>query len=201
LLAAAAQAFAQAGYHETKVSSIVAHAGLTQAAFYLYFPSKEAIFAELLAELRARLTDLVHVVRLRPGLTAQDLPTRIQASLALGFRFMQENADLTRIGLFLAPEAPQIQADIVTLVAANLRSEQADGYVRAAISVEFAAECLVAMMLRLAQQDLFTGKHSPDALADQLADLLLHGVIQLAVNAGQSRQDTSTERPSMSRGE
>jgi len=195
LLAAAAYAFAHTGYHETKVSTIVARAGLTQAAFYLYFPSKEAIFAELIAELRARLPELADAARLRPGLTAHDLPERIQAALDLGFRFLQENADLARIGLFLAPEAEQIQADIVGLIAANLQAERAAGYVRPEVSVEFAAECLVAMMLRLAQRQLFPGKQSPDRLARQVADFIVHGLMQLPAESGHSPHITPTVTP------
>ncbi|HKV00488.1 MAG TPA: helix-turn-helix domain-containing protein [Ktedonobacteraceae bacterium] len=71
------------GYHETKISTIVAEAGLTQAAFYLYFPSKEAIFAELIADLRARLRVLADAARLRPGLTANELPKRLQTVMAI----------------------------------------------------------------------------------------------------------------------
>ena len=39
LLAAAAREFAQHGYHETKVSTIVADAGVSQPTFYFYFPT------------------------------------------------------------------------------------------------------------------------------------------------------------------
>src|SRR5215469_9800065 len=121
LLTAAASEFAQLGYHETKVSSIVARAGLTQAAFYLYFASKEAIFAELVADLRSRLRLLVDAARLTPGLAASDVPGRIRAALALAFRFLQDNPDLTRLGLFVAPEAEEIKAEILALLIANLR--------------------------------------------------------------------------------
>lgn len=180
LLTAAARAFAHTGYHETKISTIVAEAGLTQAAFYLYFPSKEAIFAELIADFRARVRVLADVARHRPGLTAHELPQRVQTVMKMGFRFLQENADLASIGLFLAPEAEEIKAEIVALVAANLRAEQQAGYLRSGVLPEMAAECLVGMMLRLAQSHLFSGKQSPDSLGAQTADLILHGIHNLS---------------------
>ena len=180
LLAAAVREFARSGYHETKISTIVAEAGLTQAAFYLYFPSKEAIFAELMADLRARLRVLADAARLRPGLSAHELPQRVETVMKMGFRFLQENADLASIGLFVAPEAEEIKAAIVELVAANLRAEQQAGYLRSGVSPEIAAECLFGMMVRLAQSHLFPGKQSPDSLGAQCADLILHGMLGLS---------------------
>jgi AcrR family transcriptional regulator len=176
LLAAAASEFARSGYHDTKVSAIVARAGLTQAAFYGYFPSKEAIFAELIAELRHRLRLLAEAARLRPGLTAHDLPGRIQATMQMGFRFLQEQQDLATIGLFLAPEAEAIKAEIVAMIAANLRAEREAGYIRPEVAIDVAAESLVGIMLRLAQTHLFLGKQSPASLGAQTADFILHGL-------------------------
>lgn len=179
LLAAAAREFAHTGYYETKISTIVARAGLTQAAFYLYFPGKEAIFAELIADFRARVRVLADAARLRPGLTADELPQRVQTVMQMGFRFLQENADLASIGLFMAPEAEEIKAEIVELVAANLRAEQQAGYLRPGGSPEIVAECLFGMMLRLAQSHLFPGKQSPESLGAQSAELILHGILSL----------------------
>ena len=178
LLAAAAYEFAHTGYHETKVSTIVARAGLTQAAFYLYFPSKEAIFAELIADLRARLRFVADVARLRAGLATGELAGKIQGTMEMGFRFLQENEDLALIGLFIAPEAEEIKAEIVELIAANLRSEREAGYVRQELSIEIVAESLFGIMLRLAQSHLFPGKESPVSLGRQSAEIILHGVLK-----------------------
>lgn len=55
LLKAAEKLFAEKGFQSTKVSEIVAHAGLTQAAFYLYFASKEEILQHLLSKFEQQL--------------------------------------------------------------------------------------------------------------------------------------------------
>lgn len=47
LVLAAAEVFAASGYHASRVSDIVTRAGVAQGTFYLYFPSKEAVFVEL----------------------------------------------------------------------------------------------------------------------------------------------------------
>ncbi|MDD5220984.1 MAG: TetR/AcrR family transcriptional regulator [Candidatus Bipolaricaulis sp.] len=51
LLAAAERLFGQAGFHQTSVSGITYVAGVAQGTFYLYFPSKVAVFVELAREI------------------------------------------------------------------------------------------------------------------------------------------------------
>jgi len=48
LLQAALACFSQAGYDATGVAEICAHAGASKGAFYHHFPSKQAVFIELL---------------------------------------------------------------------------------------------------------------------------------------------------------
>ena len=59
ILEAAKECFAQRGYDGTGVAEICRHAGVTKGAFYHHFPSKQALFLELLnlwlAELDAQL--------------------------------------------------------------------------------------------------------------------------------------------------
>lgn len=50
LLQAALQLFAQTGYDATGVSDICEHAGVSKGAFYHHFPSKQAIFLQLLED-------------------------------------------------------------------------------------------------------------------------------------------------------
>ncbi len=47
LLVAAERLFGQAGFHQTSISGITYVAGVAQGTFYLYFPSKVAVFVEL----------------------------------------------------------------------------------------------------------------------------------------------------------
>lgn len=57
LLGAAAHVFAEKGFHETKISDIVAHAGVAQGTFYLYFKNKNDILFRLISNCCARVLD------------------------------------------------------------------------------------------------------------------------------------------------
>jgi AcrR family transcriptional regulator len=48
ILDSALEEFSESGYYATKVSMIVARAGIAQGTFYLYFKDKRSIFEELL---------------------------------------------------------------------------------------------------------------------------------------------------------
>jgi AcrR family transcriptional regulator len=50
LKSAAADVFAEHGYHAAKVSQIVERVGVAQGTFYLYYESKQQIFGELLQD-------------------------------------------------------------------------------------------------------------------------------------------------------
>ena len=55
LLTAAERLFGQEGFYKTTISVITYVAGVSQGTFYLYFPSKVAIFTELVNEVNHRL--------------------------------------------------------------------------------------------------------------------------------------------------
>lgn len=55
ILDAALRVFARAGYHATSVDDIVREAHVARGTFYLYFPSKHAIFSALVDDLVADL--------------------------------------------------------------------------------------------------------------------------------------------------
>jgi AcrR family transcriptional regulator len=55
LVECAAQLFAERGYAETRIKDIVDAAGVAKGLFYWYFENKEALFAEVAADIRLRL--------------------------------------------------------------------------------------------------------------------------------------------------
>ena len=73
IVAAAAQRFAEVGYHGATLSEILSRSGVTKGAMYFHFPHKEAMaeaviaatdaaWTELLVELEARGWDPLHTV-------------------------------------------------------------------------------------------------------------------------------------------
>lgn len=63
LLIAAVEEFAQHGYESTSVSQICRAAGVSKGAFYHHFPSKQALFLELLESWLALLDSQLLAVR------------------------------------------------------------------------------------------------------------------------------------------
>ena len=55
LLAVACELFAHSGFHETSMDEIAEAAGVTKPVLYQHFPSKRALYAELLDDTGARL--------------------------------------------------------------------------------------------------------------------------------------------------
>jgi AcrR family transcriptional regulator len=55
LVDCAAQLFAERGFEETRIKDIVDAAGVAKGLFYWYFENKEALFADVAADIRLRL--------------------------------------------------------------------------------------------------------------------------------------------------
>lgn len=181
LLRAAAAEYARLGYHATKVSDIVAAAGLSQAAFYLYFPSKEAIFGELVAEFRSRLQVLADSGKLATHLAPESVPDQVRANLLALLQLLMADANLTRIALFLAPDGESIRAGIAAMIAANLRTNQAAGIIRPGLDVTVGAEAMVGLLERLLLRWLKTGEGAPERFATAAADLIMYGILNREV--------------------
>ncbi|MDX1614853.1 MAG: TetR/AcrR family transcriptional regulator [Candidatus Promineifilaceae bacterium] len=102
--------FSTSGYHGTKVSDIVREAGVAQGTFYLYFDSKADLFAALLDEFIALLTQAVSsvTVDLDEITSAVQLAARIRMAVERALAVYRDNASLARIvireGSSLAPE-------------------------------------------------------------------------------------------------
>ncbi|MGG4480116.1 MULTISPECIES: TetR/AcrR family transcriptional regulator [Paenibacillus] len=177
LLEAATQEFALNGFYQTKISSIVARAGVTQPAFYLYFESKEAAFAELIDGFRNGLIQVVRDSHIEAGKNRDDLKEAVVESLSQIYRYLGENPALTRIGLYQSAESVRIKAEIAGLMEQNLIAEQQAGYYRLDLDTVFFAEALVAIVERLTLIKLLPGHETPSKLARITQDLFFYGIL------------------------
>lgn len=176
LLRAAAKEFADKGYHGAKISSIVAHAEMTQPAFYIYFRSKESVFTTLVAEFRMKCEEVIGNSRLEAGIEAKDLSYQIEQNIERIFAFFAEESDLTQICLKKAKEAEEIRADIVTMFYENMLSDQKEGYLKQDVDMRIAAESLLGVMERLTFTHLLNEEESPRSLARQVVQIFLEGI-------------------------
>jgi len=75
ILEAAEEVFHRDGFHRASIVDITRGAGVGQGTFYLYFPSKEALFVELVRQMG-------HEMRRRLHQVTSKAPTRAQAERA-----------------------------------------------------------------------------------------------------------------------
>lgn len=177
LLAYAAAEFANLGFHQTKISSIVAKAGLSQPSFYLYFPSKEAVFEELVSKFRADLRSIIQGSILDEGIEIRHVRQRIIRSLGSMFYFLGKDPHLTQIGFILSPEVSEIKQEMCSQLEHNLCMEQTRGYFRDNLNMKTVAESLMGIIERLTVTQLLPGLQHSAYLAEQVVDILLYGLI------------------------
>lgn len=177
LVSSAEQLFAEQGYHGTTVSQIVAHAGMTQAAFYLYFKSKEDILVEMLQDFEKRLqlySDAGKEAREIPSAHIEVFLVRSYTGL---FQLLGENARLTKIAFQETEQSERLRANLVSLIAGNMRDNQAAGLLRADLDPELMAETIVASVERLVYRYGISGERSAEELGRALAKLISHGLL------------------------
>ena len=174
LLTVAAAEFAERGFQHTRVSDIVARAGVTQPVFYQYFTSKQAAYDELVGLFAQRLRQAISQARLPGDLEGAALAARIRQGIGTLLAILQEDPNLTRIGFFQADAAEALKDELVALIADNVRSEQQAGLFRPEISPEWFGQSLMGIIERFTRQlpDAATQK----ALAEFMTDLLLDGM-------------------------
>jgi AcrR family transcriptional regulator len=92
LLRAARDVFATKGYHNAKVDDIVALANVAKGTFYLYFPDKRSVFAELVDLLFLRLG--AAILKVDP---AADVDAQIKHNIRAIVAVLLDDPALTRI--------------------------------------------------------------------------------------------------------
>ncbi len=104
LLEAAEAVFGELGYHGASIVKITEHAGVAQGTFYRYFPSKRAVFDELVADLNRRVRHAMTEGATRGRTRAEQERYGFEAF----FRFTAEHPALYRIirqAEFVSPPA------------------------------------------------------------------------------------------------
>jgi AcrR family transcriptional regulator len=143
---AATTVFARNGFHGTKVSDIVAEAGLSQPSFYLYFDSKEATYESLVEEFRKSLQLVTISNLIDPTTPRSGLEDRVALSFRKFLDFMAQDRSLTEIGFFQPPGCSVTKQQMVGWVADNLSQEQVNGIFRDDIQPADIARMLVGIL-------------------------------------------------------
>ncbi len=143
---AAIAVFARNGFHGTKVSDIVAEAGLSQPSFYLYFDSKEATYEALVEEFRESLQRVTLSNLIDPATPKGSVEGHVALSFQRFLDFMAKDRALTEIGFFQPPGCSVTKQQMVVWVANNISQEQAHGIFRKDIQPLEIARMLVGIL-------------------------------------------------------
>lgn len=174
IMLAAADAFAERGFHATTTRDIASRAGLSPAGVYVHFASKEVLLFELSRRGHARARDL-----LLAASEAATTPTEALRAIVGGFsRWHAEHYELGRIVQFefrhLGPEHRDevltLRKEIDQVVAGVLRDGVATGEFEVD-DVPTTALALLSMAVDVARWYAPDVRRTPEAIETAYGDL------------------------------
>jgi AcrR family transcriptional regulator len=174
MLIAAAQAFADRGYHATTTRDIAARAGMSPAAVYIHYRSKE--------DLLFQISRVGHERSLRVLTAVQDADpaVRMARSVASFARWHAEFRTTARVVQYelgsLSPEHYEVVAELRRKIEAQVRGVVEDG-VRAGVfeapDPRGAALAVLSLCIDVARWYRPDGKRTPEEIGGLYADLAL----------------------------
>ncbi|MFA5890710.1 MAG: TetR/AcrR family transcriptional regulator [Actinomycetota bacterium] len=176
VLEAAEIVFAERGFDEASIVQITQHAGVAMGTFYLYFPSKQAVFAELVRDLSHRLR--VEIARAVDGATTRAEIER--EGFRAFFEFTRRHPGLYRI----IRSAEFVDREVFEEHYNRLAEGYVHGLQRAIDAGEFREQnplALAYMLMGIAEMIgmrwiLWRPEGQvPEELLDQVSEFLLHG--------------------------
>lgn len=177
ILDAAAAEFGEKGFHEGSISGITRRAGVALGSFYTYFESKDAVFRALVADMSAQVRDHVApAIREADGQIAAE-----RAGLLEFIRFVRAHKEIYRIideAEFVDPASFRLHySTTAERIAARLRAAADRGEVSGEVS-EVHAWAIMGMNVFLGlRYGVWAEDRSPESVADAIASLLAHGMV------------------------
>lgn len=187
ILDAGLRVFARKGFHQASVSDIVDEASVARGTFYLYFPSKQALFETLLDELIAVVEQGIRRVDISPG--APPPVAQLRHNVLWLLSLPQTRPELLQvllweaIGVHAATDAKldSMHQRMFTLTQRSLQTGMAMGLVRTC-DPELTARMVVGMVKEIllslrVREDLEAA--DLEALADELLTFAARGLLRL----------------------
>jgi AcrR family transcriptional regulator len=176
LLDAAEEVFGSSGYERAAIAAITRRAGVAQGTFYVYFPDKRAIFAELVRQLG-------HELRRQIATAVDGIDDRLEVERA-GFRaffgFIGAHRNLYRI----VRQAEFVDEELYRGYYRRLADGYAAGLARAMdagqvrrLDPETLAYCLMGIGDFLGMRwVLWDGRDPPERALETMTALIDHGI-------------------------
>jgi AcrR family transcriptional regulator len=186
ILKAAAKVFHRRGYHGAKVSEITKEAGVAQGTFYLYFPSKEQAFVELMQGFGDKIRDAVLELEWSRVGTLEDLRQQDVDLCVKIFEVCAENRNVAGLFFNATPSADErsmalleeFMRDIEGIIAQQLVDGMERGYIRS-LKAETIARAVVGLYVNIIVRTIIgEGRsHGLRELAEDLVDFELRGIV------------------------
>ncbi len=178
LLDAARRVLAAKGYHGTKIVDIARAASVGVGTFYLYYPTKEALFLELVEETVARLKSELDGVRS----SVLDPIEQSRVRTLTFFRFAQENRELFRIvfghGASFHDVVRRCQEGFIRDLHESIAAGMETGALREGDAMIW-AQAFIGMSLQVVSWWIEQENVPIEQVAASLSDLALHGMVAL----------------------
>ena len=186
LLAAATSAFAELGFHGTTTRDIAAATGLSPAALYVHFPSKQELLFRIMRDAHATL--LVEMREAASGTT--NATSRFAALVKAHVRFHAQHAMAARVANHELPALSAARQRIVVGLRREIE-QMVDETLKSGVTTgEFSVRdvrrtTFFVLSAGIGVSRWFTpgGQLSPDEVAEEYAELL-----EAAVGARQDRR-------------
>jgi len=179
ILEAAAQVFANKGYHDTKVDDIVLTSKTSKGAFYFYFPSKQDIFMALVDTFAEMLEQRLHdrMDRETSGLARVDVALRVCLETFGQYRALAKIALVQATGLGAAFEEKRraVNDRFIAIIRKYLDEAVADSSIPA-LDTNIAACAWMGALNEIVLRWVYTGEPDPERSLPALRTLLLRSV-------------------------
>jgi AcrR family transcriptional regulator len=183
ILAAAEDVFGQLGYEPASITAITQAAGVAQGTFYVYFPSKHAIFVELIKDFGVRVRAAIARATVPLLHTAASRAEIERAGLEAWLSFCYEHPGLYRVmreAAIVAPETHRWYYQSFAEAYAAHFARWSDGRDEIA-DLDTVAFMIVAIADWVGLRwTIWEGKRPPKRVLDQITALLDQGFAALA---------------------
>jgi AcrR family transcriptional regulator len=179
ILAAARAVLAEKGFEATKISEIVAYAGVAQGTFYLYFPSKISLILALAEDMNTRLLASVQQVFERTS----TLSEAIEAAVSAAFDELGQYKDVlgilhSRVSIAeYYEECRKLDAPFYDFITAMIRQSQAAGLMTASAHPEISAQLIIGLLEHAAHACFILNTQQPtDAYIAEVVRFIRDGL-------------------------
>src|SRR5215813_7251970 len=175
LLTAAKTVLAKKGYHNAKIIDIAAAADIGVGTFYLYYPTKDALFLELVEETARALKEEIEQARAR----VDGLAEKIQAANLAFFRFARDNRELLKIIFGHGNTFNELLRQVYAMFVANATERVAEGIEKAVFRPfpsQIIANALVGMSAQVVSWWIEQEGPPAEEMAETMTNFVLHGL-------------------------